>query len=94
MQTGPKAMPQIDLIYYFGSALCLLMPQAGSARAMRLIHVTSCALFAFYGFVAEVWPMVICNGIMTLLYLHRLFQETRPRRPVAPPQDAALTLRS
>lgn len=83
-------MPEFDFIYYAAGGFSVLMARAPSLLQMQIFHLIAASLFVVYGAMAEVWPIVVMNGLLGAIQAVRLLGRTfRTARPAARQAPAA-----
>lgn len=67
----------LESIGYLGSVLVAISLMMANVKHLRWINLFGAAIFSFYGFLIEAWPVFALNGWISLVniwYLWRMFQ--------------------
>lgn len=64
----------IDLLGYLAGAFLLMMAMSKSQLAMRRFNIAGNATFIVYGFLGQIWPILVLNSVMLMIHVYRIFQ--------------------
>ncbi len=65
-------MWNVDLLGYLAGIFLILMASMQTQFYMRLFNIAGNSSFILYGWLAEIWPVLILNTVMLGIHLYRI----------------------
>lgn len=72
-------MSWVDVIGFVGTFLIAFSFFLKGIVQLRLVSLTGCIIYVFYGFLISSWPVMILNSIISLANSYYLLKEFRDR---------------